>query len=548
MVEESKQTLQAIPAIILPSVERTTGKDAQKSNILAGRAVADVIRTTLGPKGMDKMLVGSLGDVVLTNDGVTILDEMDIEHPVGKMMVEVAKTQQNEIGDGTTTAVILAGELLKKAEGLLEQLIHPTIIVKGFRISARESQRILDQIGEPISLENKDLLLSVATTAMTGKSSEGQKEFLGKLVLDAINIIVEKKGEKIFIDRENIKIEKKQGAGINESQLIRGILLDKERVHSGMPKHVKNAKIALLTTALEIKKTETDAEIQIESPDVLKAFLDEEEDRLKEMVHKIKTVGANVVLCQKGIDDMAQHYLAKEGIFAVRRIKKSDMEKLAKATGGRLITTLEDLQPEYLGWAATVEEVTYGEDEMVLVRGCKNPKAISLFLRGGSEHVIDEIERSVKDAIEDVISALTYGKVVAGGGASELEISQQLKEFAKAFKGKEQLAINAFADALEICPKTLAENAGADPGEILVTLRAQHESKDRKWYGVNVFDRKADDMWKKGVIEPLALKAQAIKSATEVAEMLLRIDDVVVAKEISKEKGGPTPPGGEEFE
>lgn len=534
------------PIFILPEgALRSTGRTAQKNNIAAARAVADAVRTTLGPKGMDKMLTDSLGDVVITNDGVTILEEMEIEHPAGKMLVEVAKTQDEEVGDGTTTAVIIAGELLKEAEILLEQNIHPTTIALGYRKAKEKALEILNKIAKPITIKDRSLLEKIAMTAMTGKSAEAAKDYLAKIAVDAVLSVAEEQNGKIIIDLDNVKLEKKQGAGSDETEFVKGVIIDKERVHSGMPPRVKDAKIALLDAALEIRETETDARISITNPNQLQAFLEQEEKMLKDMVDKIVAAGANVVLCQKGIDDIAQHFLAKKGILAARRVKKSDMEALARATGGRIVTTLEDLDKNDLGKAGSVEERKIAGEEMIFVSECKNPKSVSILVRGGTEHVVDEYERAMKDAIGGVAAALEVGKIVAGAGAPEAEVSQQLRKFADKVGGREQLAINAFANALEVVPKTLAENAGMDQIDVLVGLRTRHEKGD-VFAGVNVFENNVQDMWKLGVIEPLKIKTQAIKSAAESAEMILRIDDVVAASKLSK--GGPSGgmPGGAE--
>jgi thermosome len=528
------------PILILPEgAMRTIGRDAQRNNILAAKQIAESVRTTLGPRGMDKMLVDDLGDVTITNDGATIVDELSVEHPAAKMMVEVAKTQDDEVGDGTTTAVVLAGELLKNAEKLLDQDIHATVVAKGYRMAAKEAQNILEKTATNVSKEDEALLRKIAMTAMTGKGAEHAKEYLSDLAVKAVKQVAEEENGKITVDLDDIKIEKKQGKSISDTELIQGILVDKERVHSGMPRKVENAKIALVDLALEVKKTETDAKIQITSPEQLEAFLKQEENMLKEMVETIKNSGANVLFCQKGIDDLAQHYLSQEGIFAVRRVKKSDMEKLAKATGARVVTSLEELKKGDLGYAKVVEEEKIGGDEMTFVRGCKNPKSVSILVRGGTEHVVDEVERSLKDAIGGVASAIEEGKVVAGGGSPEIEVAKGLRAYADKVGGREQLAINAFADSMEIIPRTLAESAGMDAIDALVELRSAHgKSKNA---GLNVFTRKCEDMWDLGVIEPLKIKTQAIKSASEAAEMILRIDDVIAA---SKKETPSMPPGG----
>ncbi|MEM5794501.1 MAG: thermosome subunit beta [Candidatus Aenigmatarchaeota archaeon] len=528
------------PVLILPEgTLRTVGRDAQRNNIAAAKAVADAVRTTLGPKGMDKMLVDSVGDIVITNDGVTILEEMEIEHPSAKMMVEVAKTQNEEVGDGTTTSVVLAGELLKKAEELLDQEIHPTVITKGFRIAKDEALRILEEIAKPVSLEDKEILKKIAITAMSGKSMEKASPKIAELVVEAVRTVAEVQNGKIVVNRENIKREKKHGGSSEDTELIKGIVIDKEVVHPGMPKVVKNAKIALLDCALEIKETETDAEIRITSPEQMQAFLEQEQKMLKDMVKKIVASGANVVFCQKGIDDLAQHYLAKEGILACRRVKRSDMEALAKATGGRIVTNLDDLTPEDLGFAKIVEEKKIAGEAMTFVRECKDPKAVTILVRGSTEHVVDEVDRSVEDAVGAVASALELGKVIPGAGAPEAEIARRLRKFAEKFSGREQLAILAFADAMEVIPRSLAENAGLDPIDMLVELRAAHE-QGKTYYGLDIFNGKVRDAEEMEVIEPLKVKLQAIKSAAEAAEMILRIDDVIAASKL--EKAAPSTP------
>ncbi|USH00190.1 TCP-1/cpn60 chaperonin family protein [Thermococcus argininiproducens] len=536
------------PILILPEgTQRYVGKDAQRLNILAARIVAETVRTTLGPKGMDKMLVDSLGDIVITNDGATILDEMDIQHPAAKMMVEVAKTQDKEAGDGTTTAVVIAGELLRKAEELLNQNIHPTIIVKGYTLAAEKAQEILDNIAKDVSPEDEEVLMKAATTAITGKAAEEEREYLARLAIDAVRLVGEKVGEKYQVDIDNIKLEKKEGGSVRDTQLIRGVVIDKERVHPGMPRKIEDAKIALINEALEVKETETDAEIRITSPEQLQAFLEQEERMIREMVDKIVATGANVVFCQKGIDDLAQHYLAKAGILAVRRVKKSDMEKLAKATGAKIVTNVRDLTSEDLGYAELVEERKVAGENMVFVEGCKNPKAVTILIRGGTEHVVDEVERALEDAIKVAKDIVEDGKIVAGGGASEIELAIKLDEYAKEVGGKEQLAIESFADALKVIPRTLAENAGLDPVDVLVKVTAAHKEKGPT-VGVDVFAGEPADMMERGVIEPLRVKKQAIKSASEAAVMILRIDDVIAASKLEKEKESGKGPGEEETE
>ncbi len=535
------------PILILKEgTKRETGKDAMKNNIASAKAIADAVRSTLGPRGMDKMLVDSLGDVVITNDGVTILKEVDVEHPAAKMMVEVAKTQDSEVGDGTTTAVVLAGELLKNAEGLLEQNVHPTVIASGYRLAAEKAKQILEEIAEPINLEDDETLRKIASTALSSKSASMAKEHLSNIAVKAVKRIVEEVDGKRYVDLDSVQVVKKQGGAIDDTELIDGIIIDKEKVHPGMPSVVKNAKIALINLALEVKKPEIDANVQIRDPSMVHAFLEEEEKMLREMVEKIKNSGANVVFCQKGIDDMAQHFLARDGIYAVRRVKKSDIEKLSKATGAKIITNLDDLTSEELGNAEIVEQRKIGEDNMTFVIGCVNPKAVSILVRGGTEHVVDEIERSVKDALHVVAKAVEDGKVVTGGGSSAVEVALRLRDYAATVGGRQQLAIEAFADALEIVPRTLAENAGHDPIDLLIELRKAH--KDGKvTAGINVYKGTVEDMKELGVIEPIRVGKQAIDSATDAAIMILRIDDVIAAKGESKgQKGGER--GGSEEE
>jgi len=508
-------------------------------NILAARVISEAVRTTLGPRGMDKMLVDSLGDVVITNDGVTILKEMEVEHPAAKMLVEVAKTQDEQVGDGTTTAVIIAGELLHEAERLLDQSIHPTVIAGGYRLAAEKAQEILEKIAEPLKIEDETILKNIATTAMTGKGAEGSRDLLSGLAVKAVKQIVDKTDNGYIADIDYIGVEKKPGGSTDDSQLIQGVILDKERVHPGMPKRVKNAKIALIDSAIEIEKTETDAEIRVTSPDQLRAFMNEEESILKKMVDKVVATGANVAICQKGVDDLAQHYFSKAGIYAVRRAKKSDMEKLARATGGKVVTNLDDLSANDLGKAALVEEKKIGDDKMTFVEGCKDPRAVSLIIRGGTEHVVDELERAIHDSLCVVGAAIEDGKYVVGGGAPEIELSKKLREYSEAVGGREALAVISFANAVDSIPRTLAENAGLDSIDILGELRAKHEKTDGKYFGLNTYAGKVVDMKKEGVLEPLRSKTQAIKSASDAAIMLLRIDDVMASS-----KHGPAMPKG----
>jgi archaeal chaperonin len=513
------------PIFILPEdSRRTTGKDAQRNNIMAAKLVAETVRTTLGPRGMDKMLVDASGGVIITNDGVTILEEMNIEHPAGKMVVEVAKTQEQEVGDGTTTAVVLAGELLKNAEHLLEQNIHPTVIANGYQLASDKAQEVLKKISVDIDISQRDVLKKIAMTAMTGKGAEVAKDKLGELVVDAVIQIAEE-GD---IDLNNIKLEKQIGESIDDTSLVRGIVLDKERVNKGMPKKVINPKILLLNIGLEPRETDTDAKIQITDPSQMQAFLDQEENMLKKMVDKVVNSGANVVFTQKGIDDYIQHLLSKKGIYACRRVKQSDMQKLSKAIGSPIFASLDGISPEELGISSSVYETKVGEEEMTYVTGCANPKAVTILVRGGTEHVVDEIKRALDDAIGDVAAALKDKKVVAGAGSTEVELSRELRNFADSLSGREQLAVDAFADSLEVIPKTLSENAGLDPIDILTELKSLHDS-GQKWMGINVFTGKPMDAFVEGVIEPLKIKTQAVKSAAEVAVMILRIDDVIAS-------------------
>ncbi|MBI5000383.1 MAG: TCP-1/cpn60 chaperonin family protein [Euryarchaeota archaeon] len=530
------------PIIVLKEgTERSKGKGAQFNNIAAAKAVADAVRSTLGPRGMDKMLVDSMGDVVITNDGATILKEIDIEHPAAKMVVEVAKTQDNECGDGTTSAVVIAGELLKKAEDLIDQNVHPTVIAAGYTRAATEAIRILGDMGLKVAANDDAMLRKVAVTAMSSKATGPNSVFLSELTVKAVRAVADKADGKWTVDIENVKVEKKNGGSIMDTELVTGIILDKERVHPRMPKVVKNARIALIDSALEIKKTEVDAKIQITDPSQMEKFLTEEERTLKHKVDLVKKSGATAVFCQKGIDDLVQHYLAKEGIFAARRVKKSDMDKMARATGAKLVTNLEDLNRSDLGFAGLVEERKIGDADMTFVTDCKNPKSVSILIRGGTEHVVDETERALHDALKVTAVAIEDGIVVPGGGAPEIELSLKLAEFASTVGGREQLAIEAFAKAIEIIPWTLAENAGLDAINILINLRSEHSGKKKSVQsGVDVYNGDVKDMVKLSVIEPLRVKTQAITSATEVANMILRIDDVIAAK---RGAGGP-PPGG----
>ncbi len=525
-----------VPILVLKEgTGRTTGKEAQRNNIMAAKAIAETVKTTLGPRGMDKMLVSSLGDVTITNDGATILKELDVQHPAAKMLVEVAKTQDNEVGDGTTTAVVLAGELLAKAENLLDQNVHPTVIIDGYKKAGEKAQEIVNKIAVPVSIKDDKLLVNVALTSMGSKGITVAKEHFAKLAVEAVKQVVEEIGGKLKADIDLIKVLKKYGKSLDETELVKGMVIDKEVVHSQMPKQVERAKIALLNAKLEMEKTEFDAKINIGSPEQMKLFLDEEERMLKEMVERVSETGANVLFCEKGIDDVALHFLAKKNILAVKSISSSDMEKLARATGGRIIASVKDLTSDGLGEAKMVEEIKIGEDKLVYVRECKNPKAVTIVVRGGSEHVVDEAERSLHDALCVVRNAIEDGKIVAGGGAPEAEISRQLRNYAAKVGGREQLAIEAFADAIEAIPMTLAENAGLDPIDIMVSLRAEHESNNSPYYGVDIFTGKIKDMLNLNIVEPLRVKRQVIKSATEAASMILKIDDLIAAKGMEKE-------------
>jgi thermosome len=521
---------QNLPVLILKEgTSRTKGRDAQKANIMAAVTLAETVRSSLGPKGMDKMLVSGFGDVTISNDGATIVKEMDVQHPAAKMLVEVAKTQDAEVGDGTTTAMILAGALLKKAEDLLDQDIHPTVIIEGYKKSMEKALDVVDKMATQVEPMDKKRLREVAITTLSGKSVvTGHFERLAELVVEAVTQVAEKTGDKYSVDLDNVKLEKKKGETLDDTQLIRGVVLDKEVVHPGMPKRVENAKIAILDTAMEIEKTEITAKINITSPDQMKNFLDEEASMIKGMVDKVVASGANVVVVQKGIDDIAQHYLAKKNILALRRAKRSDIENLAKASGARIVTTLDDLSSKDLGFAKLVEEKRVGKDKMVFVEGCKNPKSVTILIRGGTDRMVDEAERSLHDAKCVVRNVIQDPFLVAGGGAPEEEVATKLREFAKSFSGREQLAVLKFAEAIEEVPLTLAENSGLDPVDILVELRAAH-SRGEKSAGVNVFGGKVSDMARLNVLEPASVKKQAIKSATEAAITLLKIDDVIAA-------------------
>jgi archaeal chaperonin len=534
--------MQGTPILVLrEGTERERGKGATANNIAAARAVADAVRTTLGPRGMDKMLVDSMGDITITNDGVTILKEVDVEHPAAKMIVEVAKTQDQQCGDGTTTAVVIAGELLKRSEYLLEQHVHPTVISRGFQLALQEAKRLLEtEIGTPVKPDDEAILIDCAMTAMGSKGVGGSRDKLAKVVVDAVRKIAENRGGKIVADVDQIKVEKRHGGTINDTELLDGILLDKERAHPRMPTEVANAKIALLNSALEVKKTEIESKINIKNPAQIQSFLDEEEKGFRKMAEDIKAAGANVVVCQKGIDDVVLHFLAREKIYAVKQVKESDLQKLARATGGKIVTGVKELTAADLGSAAHVDERKIGDDHMTFVTGCANPRSVSILVRGGTEHVTQEVERSLQDALKVVSSVLEDGVVCPGGGATEIDLAVKLRKWAGTVGGREQLAVEAFAQALECVPWALAENGGYDSIDTLIQLRSAHEGPSaNKNVGVNLADGKAADMWKLQVIEPARVKRQALSSATEVASMVLRIDDIIASK-----KSSPPPAGG----
>ncbi|MCP8311046.1 MAG: TCP-1/cpn60 chaperonin family protein [Candidatus Methylarchaceae archaeon HK01M] len=549
---------QAIPAvtqtgqpilILREGTAQTKGKDAQRNNIMAAKLVAEVIRSSLGPRGMDKMLVDSLGDVTITSDGATILKEIDIQHPSAKMMVEIAKTTDNEVGDGTTSSVVLAGALLERADELINKDVHPTTIVDGYRKAAEQALKVLDKIAVPIPADDKEWLAQIAKTSMETKMVSRESGVLANLIVDALLQVAEKVNGEYRVDIDDVKVEKKPGTSLGESMLIRGIIIDKEIVHAGMPKRIKEAKIALINAPLEVEKTEFDAKININNPEQIKMFLDEENRMLKAMVEKISDVGANIVICQKGIDDIAQHYLAKTGMMAVRRVKQSDMDKLAKATGGRVVTTLEDMNESDLGFAELVEEKKIEEDRWVFIEGCKNPKAVTILIRGGTQRIVDEAERSVHDAICVTRDVMQKPAIVAGGGAPEAQIAYELQEWSHTLSGREQLAVQKFAESIEIIPLTLAENAGLDLIDTQVELRAKH-GQGQKWAGIGILDGGIIDTFERRIYEPVIVKEQIIKSATEAACMILRIDDVIASSKMREPRTPPMPggPGGGEFE
>ena len=528
------------PVLVLKeSALQQKGRDAQKNNIAAAKLVADLVKTSLGPRGLDKMLVDSLGDVTITNDGATILKEIDAQHPAAKMMVEVSKTIDTEVGDGTTSSVVFAGALLEKAEKLLEKDVHSTVIVDGYQAASEKSLELLADFAKSIKPDDQESLIKIAKTSMESKLISEDSEPMSKLVVGAILKIAEKNGDTYSVDLDNLKVEKKSGASIQDTALIKGIVLDKEIVHSGMPTKIQNAKIALVNAALEVEKTEMSAEIRISDPSQMQMFLEEENRMLKEMVTKLHNVGTNVLICQKGIDDISQHYLAKHGILAVRRVKESDMTKLAKATGGRITTNLDDITEKDLGHADLVQQKKIETDKWVFIEGCKNPHSVTILIRGGSQRVVDEVDRSIHDSLMVVKDVIETPSIVTGGGSAEAYLAGQLNEYADSFDGREQLAVKQYAEALESIPLTIAENAGMDPIDTIISLRAKQNS-GKKGSGINAREGKIGDMNSLNILEPLVVKEQIIKSATETACMILRIDDVIAIS------GGPSsggPPG-----
>ena len=533
------------PVIILrEGTKRDKGKDAQFNNISAARAISDAVRSSLGPRGMDKMLVDSMGDVVITNDGVTILKEMDVQHPAAKMLVEVAKTQDAEVGDGTTTSVILSGELLKKATDLIDANVHPTIIASGYRLANDKAQEVLKDIAMKVSIDDEGTLKLIAQTAMISKSVNTSKEYFGEMVVDAVKTVVDKDLDGNYtVDLKNIQTVKKAGAKMEESYIVKGLIIDKEPVQPSMPKVVKEAKIALIDAPFEVKKTEIDAKIQITDPTQLSAFITEEEKMLKDMVMKVKEAGANVVFCQKGIDDLAQHLFAKEGLYACRRVKKSDMERLGRSTGGNIVNKISEMDSSDLGYADTVELKKIEDEEMTFITGVKEPKTVSVLVRGGTNHVADEVERSLVDAWSVVKVAIEDGMMVTGGGSTAMEVAMQLRDYAASVGGRAQMAIEAYASAMEIIPSTLAENAGLDPIDVVIEMRKQHKG-GKVYDGLNPYTGKVEDMKALNVIEPYRIGKQAINSATDAAVMILRIDDVIAARASPVPQmgdGGPMP-------
>ena len=530
------------PVLVLKeSALQQKGKDAQQNNIAAAKLVADLVKSSLGPRGLDKMLVDSLGDVTITNDGATILKEIDVQHPAAKMIVEISKTVDNEVGDGTTSSVVFGGTLLARAEDLLKKDVHSSIIVDGFQAAADKTLEIYSELSKKIKPDDRESLLKIATTSMQSKLISEDSGVLSKIVVDSILSIATKKDEEYTVDLENIKVEKKTGGSITDTQIIKGIVLDKEIVHSGMPTKIEKAKIALVNSALEIEKTEMSSEIRITDPTQMQMFLEEENRMLKTMVDKLHDIGTNVLICQKGIDDIAQHFLAKHGIMAVRRVKESDMIKLAKATGGRVISNLDDLTEHDLGTADLAQQKKVESDKWVFIEGCKHPQSVTMLIRGGSQRVIDEVDRSIHDSLMVVKDVIEKPEIVAGGGAPEAFAASQLKDWADNFDGREQLAIKKYAEALEIIPLTIAENAGMDPIDTMATLRAK-QNQGQKWTGIDARNTKISDMLSIDVVEPIAVKEQIIKSATEAACMILRIDDVIATS--GAPGGGGMPPMG----
>ena len=530
------------PVLVLKeSALQQKGKDAQQNNIAAAKLVADLVKSSLGPRGLDKMLVDSLGDVTITNDGATILKEIDVQHPAAKMIVEISKTVDNEVGDGTTSSVVFGGTLLARAEDLLKKDVHSSVIIEGFQVAAEKTLEIYSELSKKIKPDDRESLIKIATTSMQSKLISEDSDILSKIVVDAILSIVTKKGEDYAVDLENIKVEKKSGGSIQDTQIVKGIVLDKEIVHSGMPTKIEKAKIALINSALEIEKTEMSSEIRITDPTQMQMFLEEENRMLKTMVDKLHDIGTNVLICQKGIDDIAQHYLAKHGIMAIRRVKESDMIKLSKATGGRVIASLDDLTEKDLGSADLAQQKKVESDKWVFIEGCKHPQSVTMLIRGGSQRVIDEVDRSIHDSLMVVKDVIEKPEIVAGGGAPESYAASQLKDWADNFDGREQLAIKKYAEALEIIPLTIAENAGMDPIDTMANLRAK-QNQGRKWTGIDARNTKIADMLAIDVVEPIVVKEQIIKSATEAACMILRIDDVIATS--GAPGGGGMPPMG----
>jgi len=538
-VASIQQTPNGPVLVLKESALQEKGRDAQKNNIMAAKMVADIVKSSLGPRGLDKMLVDSLGDVTITNDGATILKEIDAQHPAAKMMIEISKTIDTEVGDGTTSSVIFAGTLLAKAEELLKKDVHSSVIIEGFQAASEKALEILSEISKKVTPDDRETLLKIASTSMESKLVSEDSEPLSKIVVDSIMNIAERHENKSSVDLDNLKVEKKAGGSIQDTALIKGIVLDKEVVHSGMPTKIQQAKIALLNTAMEIEKTEMSAEIRINDPTQMQMFLEEENRMIKTMVDKIHSVGANVVICQKGIDDMAQHFLSKHGILAVRRVKESDMTKLSKATGGRITSNIEDISEKDLGAANLVQQKKVESDKWVFIEGCKNPQSVTLLIRGGSQRVVDEVDRSIHDSLMVVKDVIEKPEIVAGGGAPEAVLAAFLRDWSERFEGRQQLAINKFAEALEIIPLTIAENAGMDPIDTMVKLRAK-QSEGKKWTGINAKEGRVADMLSQNIVEPVVVKEQIIKSATEAASMILRIDDVIA---ISGGSGGGMPPG-----